>query len=73
MIDRLVAESGAAAVFWNRRYEPWAIAQDKAIKASLERRGVRARSFNGSLGREPWEVHRDGGEPYKVFTPFWRA
>ena len=72
-INRLLAETDAAAVFWNRRYEPWAIAQDKAIKAALERRGIRARSFNASLGREPWEVTRDGGAPYKVFTPFWRA
>ncbi|MFO1049759.1 MAG: deoxyribodipyrimidine photo-lyase [Geminicoccaceae bacterium] len=72
-IDRLLAETKSAAVFWNRRYEPWAIAQDKAIKAALEGRGVRARSFNAALGREPWEVARDGGQPYKVFTPFWRA
>ena len=72
-IDRLVAETGAATVLWNRRYEPWAIAQDKAIKAGLEGRGIRARSFNGSLGREPWEVQRSGGEPCRVFTPFWRA
>ena len=72
-IDRLLVETKAAAVFWNCRYEPWAIAQDKAIKAALEGRGVRARSFNAALGREPWEVARDGGQPYKVFTPFWRA
>ena len=39
----------------------------------LEGRGILARSHNGSLGREPWEVLRAGGEPYKVFTPFWRA
>lgn len=72
-IERLASEVGAAAVFWNRRYEPWAIAQDKAVKAALERRGITARSFNGALGREPWEVARGGGGPYKVFTPFWRA
>jgi deoxyribodipyrimidine photo-lyase len=72
-IDGLVAESGAGSVHWNRRYEPWAIAQDKSIKATLEGRGILARSHNGSLGREPWEVLRAGGEPYKVFTPFWRA
>ena len=72
-IDRLLAETKAESVFWNRRYAPWAIAQDKAIKTALEGRGVRARSFNGALGREPWEVARDGGRPYKVFTPFWRA
>ena len=72
-LDRLIAAHGAGAVFWNRRYEPWAVAQDKAIKADLEARGIRARSWNGALGREPWEVQRAGGEPYKVFTPFWRA
>ncbi|MGE3290308.1 MAG: deoxyribodipyrimidine photo-lyase [Geminicoccaceae bacterium] len=72
-IDRLLAETKAAGVLWNRRYEPWAIAQDKAIKVALELRGVHARSFNASLGREPWEVARDGTAPYKVFTPFWRA
>lgn len=72
-IERLASEVGAAAVFWNRRYEPWAIAQDKAVKVALERHGITARSFNGSLGHEPWEVHRAGGEHYKVFTPFWRA
>jgi len=72
-IGRLLAETDAAAVFWNRRYEPWAIAQDEAIKGALERRGIRTRSFNASLGREPWEVRREGDAPYKVFTPFWRA
>lgn len=72
-IERLAREVGATAVFWNRRYEPWAIAQDKAVKAALGRQGITARSFNGALGREPWEVQRAGGQPYKVFTPFWRA
>ena len=28
-------------------------------RPGCERRGIRARSFNGSLGREPWEVQRD--------------
>lgn len=72
-VARLVRETGATAVFWNRRYEPWAIAQDKAVKSALDRQGVVARSCNGTLGREPWEVVRKTGEPYKVFTPFWRA
>ena len=72
-IDRLIAATGAGAVHWNRRYEPWAIAQDMTIKAALDQRGVPARSFNAALGREPWEVAREGGGAYKVFTPFWRA
>ena len=30
-------------------------------------------SFNGALLFEPWEVLTTQGEPYRVFTPFWRA
>ena len=55
-IERLVAETGAASVVWNRRYEPWAVARDERLKATLKRRGVAARSFNAGLLREPWEV-----------------
>jgi len=72
-IDRLVAETGAAAVYWNRRYEPWASARDAGIKASLLRRGIEARSFNAGLLREPWDIRTGAGGPYKVFTPFWKA
>ncbi|MFW5660620.1 MAG: cryptochrome/photolyase family protein, partial [Oceanicaulis sp.] len=35
--------------------------------------GVAARSFNGSLIVEPWNIATKQGKPYKVYTPFWRA
>lgn len=72
-IERLVAETGADAVFWNRRYEPWATGRDEAIKARLKQRGLAARSFIASLLREPSEIRTGSGGAYKVFTPFWRA
>ena len=31
-IDRLVRETGADAIYWNRRYEPWATRRDETIK-----------------------------------------
>ena len=34
-VSRLVAESGAASVFWNRRYEPAAIARDREVESKL--------------------------------------
>ncbi|GHD51742.1 deoxyribodipyrimidine photo-lyase [Thalassobaculum fulvum] len=73
VIGRLVEETGAAAVFWNRRYEPWATRRDAEIKADLKRRGVEARSFNSALLCEPWQIETRTGGPYKVFTPFWKA
>jgi deoxyribodipyrimidine photo-lyase len=64
---------GASAVYWNRCYEPFAIARDKELKASLQRLGIEVQSFNGGLLHEPWEVATGSGSPFKVYTPFWRA
>ena len=72
-LRRLVDETGASAVYWNRRYEPFAIARDKKVKSALEDDGLGVRSFNGSLLYEPWEVATQKGDPYQVFTPFWRS
>ncbi len=72
-LEKLRAETGAQAVFWNRCYEPWAIARDKAIKASLAKAGIEAQSFNAALLHEPWTVKTGDGGPFKVFTPFHRA
>ena len=71
ILPRLIAETGATAIYWNRCYEPHAVARDKALKSALGESGVE--SFNGSLLAEPWQVKTGSGDPYKVFTPFWRA
>lgn len=73
VIPEIVEEVGAAAVYWNRLYEPWAIKRDEKIKSALKDAGVEARSFNGSLIVEPWEIATKQGKPYKVYTPFWRT
>ena len=72
VIADLIEETGASAVYWNRCYEPWAVARDTAIKEQLKERGVEAESFNGSLLLEPWQIKTGQGGPYKVFTPFWK-
>lgn len=69
----LAMETGAAAVFWNRRYEPAAVARDSEVKAKLRARGLLATSFNGSLLFEPWTIRNRNGQPFRVFTAFWRA
>lgn len=72
VMPELIKESGAQAVFWNRCYEPWQIARDKSIKETLKAEGIETESFNASLLWEPWEVLKDDGTPYKVFTPYYR-
>ena len=70
---RLAAESGAGSVYWNRQYEPAAVVRDKAVKAALRERGLAVESFAGNLLFEPWEISNGNGEPYRVFTAFWKA
>ena len=72
-LKQLVAETGAGAVFWNRRYEPAAVARDKRVKSGLREHGITAESFNGNLLFEPWTIANQAGRPFRVFTAFWRA
>ncbi len=73
VVEELVRRLGAEAVFWNRRYEPWAVGADRRLKERLRARRVRVESFNAQLGFEPFEIRQADGGPYKVYTPFSRA
>ena len=72
VLDDLIRETGAEAVFWNRCYEPFAITRDKDLKALLTAREIDARSFNGALLVEPWDIKSKSDKPFRVFTPFWK-
>jgi len=71
-LQSLVAETGATAVYWNRRYEPAIIPRDTQIKSTLKAAGVEAASFNSHLLIEPWEVRDPNGKPFHAHAPFWR-
>ena len=73
LIHEVVTATSATGVFWNRCYEPYAIARDSSIKADLTNAGIEAKSFNGNLLNEPWEIATQSGTPFKVYTPYWRA
>lgn len=70
--ERIRRVTGARTVYWNRCYEPAIVARDRTLKRSLRKAGWRAESFNGSVLVEPWKGVKDNGEPYLVFTPFWK-
>lgn len=72
-LGRLVDETGAGAVYWQRSYDPVQQARDSEIKAALRGRGLEARSFPGHLLFEPWTVETKTGGFYRVYTPYWNA
>jgi len=72
-LERLIAETGAQAVYWNRRYDPKGIAIDSPLKNALRARNIAVKSFAGQLMHEPSKLMTGGGTPFRVYTPFWRA
>ncbi|KCZ87761.1 cryptochrome/photolyase family protein [Hyphomonas jannaschiana] len=72
-LDELIEETGAKAVYWNRRYGKAERDIDAAIKSRLKDRDIDVQSFNGRLLVEPWVLKTGSGGFYKVFTPFWKA
>ena len=72
-LGEIIATTGAQAVYWNRLYDKQAVGRDSQIKSDLLADGIEAVSCNGLLLVEPWEVRNGSGEPYRVFTPYWRA
>lgn len=73
VLDDLIGETGACAVFWNRRYDPPGIAIDKRLKAKLDEDGIHARSFAGQILHEPTKLKTGAGGHFRVYTPFWKA
>ncbi len=72
-IAALAAETGARRVHCSRCYEPWAQQQERALHARLADSGVGLKRFPGALLKEPEYLRTKSGEPFKVYTPFWRA
>jgi deoxyribodipyrimidine photo-lyase len=68
----LARETGATALFWNRRHEPAVTSRDMMVEKGLRGDGLQVESFNAALLHEPWEVQNQSGKPFQVFTPFWR-
>lgn len=68
----VLKQTGAGTVYWNRLYEPAAVARDARIKSALREKGVVVHSFGGALWQEPSQLLTQGSEPYRVFTPYWR-
>ena len=63
---RLARECGAEAVFWNGGCEP-------AVVRALESAGIAARGLAGNLLFEPGTIGNRSGQPFQVFTAFWKA
>lgn len=57
-------------VFFNKDYEPYAIARDEAICQMLEQQAIVSYSFKDQVIFEEKEIAKADGLPYTVYTPY---
>ncbi|MCC7492423.1 MAG: deoxyribodipyrimidine photo-lyase [Fimbriimonadaceae bacterium] len=72
-LRQVAAAVGATRVVYTRRYEPAAREQGRRVASGLAAAGLSVATYPGSLLHEPEAVANRSGDPYTVFTPFWRA
>jgi deoxyribodipyrimidine photo-lyase len=73
VLKKIVSETGAETVLWNRRYVPSRMQMDADIKQALRGDGVTVESFAGHILHEPTRLKTGSGGAYRVYSPFWRA
>jgi deoxyribodipyrimidine photo-lyase len=72
-LEKVVAESGAKALYFTRDYAPWSPALEQRVRALCYSLGVECHRFGGFLLHEPESVRTGAGDFFKVYTPFSRA
>ena len=72
-IPKLAKALEATAVYWNQDVEPYAKERDSSVADALDKEDIETRfDFWDQLMNDPDSIRTGGGDPYKVFTPFWR-
>ncbi len=68
----LIEKNGASSIYYSRRYDPQGIKQESSLEKALEGKNIQIRAFNSNLLHEPSRMLNGKGQPYKVFTAFWK-
>lgn len=71
-LEKLVRETKAEAVFYNRDPDPHGQSVEDRLGKKLSGLGVAAKGFKDVTLHERDEVLTAGGKPYRVFTPYRR-
>jgi deoxyribodipyrimidine photo-lyase len=68
VLPALAAQTGAARVHALRHYEPWWRNAERGLAERLD-----LVLHDGNYLHPPGALRTGGGQPYRIFTPFWRA
>lgn len=72
----LIKDYHITNVYVNRDYEPYALERDEAVRNLLKEQRISLFAYKDQVVFEMYEVMKDEGKPYTVFTPYskkWKA
>ncbi|WP_276260987.1 cryptochrome/photolyase family protein [Haloglomus litoreum] len=72
VLPEVAAAHDATGVVWNRGYSGLARERDAAVRDALDDAGVRVAAYHDALHHEPGSITTNAGEPYSVYTYFWK-
>ena len=72
-LGKLLAETRAEAIFYNRDPDPFGRQIEQRVAAAAQSLGASVHSFKDIAIHERDEVLTGKGEPFRVFTPYSRA
>ena len=71
-LPRLASECDVEFVSWNRDYSGIAQGRDGQVSEALKQKGKTAQQFHDAICHEPGSITTNAGEPYSVYTYFWK-
>lgn len=69
---KLIQETKAGALYWNREQEPLLRRQEINVSEQCAANDIETHNFSASMIHDVMEVLKDDGRPYTVFTPYYR-
>jgi deoxyribodipyrimidine photo-lyase len=69
---RVATEAGAGAIHLSEDVSGHAARRLRRLRAGCDRLGIELRAFAGVTAVPPGSIAPQGGDHYRVFTPYWR-
>lgn len=71
-LKMIIRESKVYTLFFNKNFEPKIVKEDAIIEKKLLALNIDVQSFCGNNLYEPYRIKNKQGNPYKVFTAFYK-
>jgi deoxyribodipyrimidine photo-lyase len=72
-LTMLAEQTGASGIYCSQLFDPTSRRDEEELERPLKARGAMLHRCPGNLLFPSYEIKTRSGEPYQVFTPFWRA